>query len=44
MENYNPLPIEEKWQNFFEKEKTFKTKKNNKKKFYCLEKIGRAHV
>jgi leucyl-tRNA synthetase len=37
MENYNPLPIEEKWINFFEKNKTFKTKTNNKKKFYCLE-------
>ena len=37
MENYNPLAIEEKWKNFFEKEKTFKTKKNKNKKFYCLE-------
>jgi len=37
MENYNPLPVEEKWLNFFEKNKTFKTKTNNKKKHYCLE-------
>jgi leucyl-tRNA synthetase len=37
MENYNPLAIEEKWKNFFEREKTFKTKKNKNKKFYCLE-------
>jgi leucyl-tRNA synthetase len=37
MENYNPLPIEEKWINFFEKNKIFKTKTNNKKKYYCLE-------
>ena len=37
MENYNPLPIEEKWINFFEKNKIFKTKTNNNKKYYCLE-------
>ena len=37
MDNYNPLPIEKKWQEFFEKNKIFKTKKNQKKKFYCLE-------
>ncbi|MSP11210.1 MAG: leucine--tRNA ligase [Pelagibacteraceae bacterium] len=37
MDNYNPLLIEKKWQSFFEKEKTFITKKNNNKKFYCLE-------
>jgi leucyl-tRNA synthetase len=37
MDNYNPLLIEKKWQSFFEKEKIFITKKNNKKKFYCLE-------
>ena len=28
MQNYNPLPVEEKWQNFLEKEKIFRTKKN----------------
>jgi leucyl-tRNA synthetase len=37
MENYNPLPIEEKWVNFFQNNQVFKTKKNTKKKFYCLE-------
>ena len=37
MENYNPLPIEEKWVNFFQNNQVFKTKKNINKKFYCLE-------
>ena len=37
MENYNFSEIEKKWNNFFLKNKTFKTKKNKKKKFYCLE-------
>ena len=37
MENYNPLAIENKWQFFFKKNQTFKTKKNLGKKFYCLE-------
>lgn len=37
MENYNPLPIEEKWMSFFQKNQIFKTKKNTNKKFYCLE-------
>jgi leucyl-tRNA synthetase len=37
MDNYNPLPVEKKWQDFFEKNKVFKTKKNKDKKFYCLE-------
>jgi len=37
MENYNSILIEKKWQDFFEKEKTFKAKKENNKKFYCLE-------
>ena len=36
MDNYNPLPVEKKWQAFFEKEKIFKTKKNRDKKFYCI--------
>ena len=31
MENFNPFPVEEKWKNFFEKNKTFKTQKNKKK-------------
>jgi len=38
MINYNPLPIEKKWQIFFEKKNIFKTNNNIKnKKFYCLE-------
>ena len=37
MENYNPLVIENKWQSFFEENQIFKTKKNLRKKFYCLE-------
>ena len=37
MDNYNPLPVEEKWQQFFESRKIFKTKKDKKNKFYCLE-------
>ena len=37
MENYNPLPIEKKWQTFFEEKSIFKTKDKNQKKFYCLE-------
>jgi len=37
MENYSPFSVEKKWQDFFEKNKTFKTKKDKKKKFYCLE-------
>jgi len=37
MDNYNPLTVEEKWQQFFESRKIFKTKKDKKNKFYCLE-------
>jgi leucyl-tRNA synthetase len=37
MDNYNPLLVERKWQSFFEKKNTFLTKKDKKKKFYCLE-------
>ena len=38
MERYNFKLIENKWQNFWETSKTFKTKLDtNKKKFYCLE-------
>jgi leucyl-tRNA synthetase len=38
MENYNPIPIELKWKDFFEKNKTFNTSKEKAKpKFYCLE-------
>ena len=37
MDNYNPKVVESKWQNYFDLNNTFKTKKNNLKKFYCLE-------
>ena len=37
MDNYNPLPVEKKWQESFEKNKVFKTKSDQNKKFYCLE-------
>jgi leucyl-tRNA synthetase len=38
MENYNPIPVELKWKDFFEKNKTFNTSKEKAKpKFYCLE-------
>jgi leucyl-tRNA synthetase len=37
MNNYNFSLIENKWKNFFDENKIFSTKVNNKKKFYCLE-------
>jgi leucyl-tRNA synthetase len=37
MESYNHSLIENKWQFFFKKNKTFRTKKKTNKKFYCLE-------
>ncbi len=37
MEKYNPILVEKKWQNYFEKQKIFKTQNKYKKKFYCLE-------
>ena len=37
MDNYNPTVVENKWQVFFKKNKTFKTQENKNKKFYCLE-------
>jgi len=37
MDNYNPKVVESKWQTYFDTNNTFKTKKTNIKKFYCLE-------
>ena len=37
MENYNHSLIENKWQFFFKKNKTFCTQNKTNKKFYCLE-------
>ena len=38
MDNYNPFATEERWLNFFKKNKLFSTlSKKHKKKFYCLE-------
>ena len=49
MERYNFKKVEEKWQNYWVDNNTFKTKKDkNRKKFYCLEMFpypsGKIHM
>ena len=49
MERYNFKFVEDKWQKYWEQNRTFKaTKKENQKKFYCLEMFpypsGKIHM
>ena len=49
MERYNFKFVEDKWQKYWEQNKTFKAnKKENQKKFYCLEMFpypsGKIHM
>ena len=48
MEKYNFKVIENKWQTYWDKNKSFKTSSDKSKKFYCLEMFpypsGKIHM